>query len=523
MKDCVQDLVHELFFEICEKKPTDIDMFFLDEIQFPKIEYEPRMTVFIPMPKEVRGLQVIQGSVFTNIETSNQTIFALYLASVCHAAGHAKITDFEKYKNWMKGKNKKRAYETFEFIEDVRVNEFLKNKFPEYYSEIKKIEKFLNIINEKRESEDLQKHTKKIFGDKFIKNILRVREELKKKILNLDSNDGEKFIRIADIIYESSNILSNQRLSYADHFTHPKKIEKWNENISITTGGKFQETVERLGDVWIDQLKRRAKIVKKYGKITADLEFDKVDFAPENIGEYLRLKNATHLFLKKMSTQMKQTPNVIDEGMPEDMGAINMQLAIQRVASQNNSIQVFEQDDYRKIEEEWAIVVDTSSSMRFKFDEMKKFAICLGEAANEVNSKNGMWGFFTFNNNFSIVKDHYEKFDLNSKSRIGGIEINGLSFIADAVKLCSRILDRENIERRYIFLITDGQALGTYDANQKMKDAVEAARKKGISVVAIGMPEGITKVFSLCMPYEGLRKTVAKFLNAYTNLSDAGL
>ena len=152
---------------------------------------------------------------------------------------------------------------------------------------------------------------------------------------------------------------------------------------------------------------------------------------------------------------MKMTPNIMDEGMTEDMGVLNMQLAVQRIASQNESIQVFEQDDHRRIEEEWAIVVDTSSSMRLKFDEMKKFAICLGEAANEVNSKNGRWGFFTFNNNFTIIKDHYEKYDQSSKSRVGGIEISGLSFIADAVKLCSRILDRENIEKRYILVSTD--------------------------------------------------------------------
>ena len=161
--------------------------------------------------------------------------------------------------------------------------------------------------------------------------------------------------------------------------------------------------------------------------------------------------------------------------------------------------------------------------MRLKFDEMKKFAICLGEAANEVNSRNGKWGFFTFNNNFSIIKDHYEKFDQNAKSRIGGIEINGLSFIADAVTLCSRILDRENIERRYIFLITDGQALGSHEADAKMTTAIEEARKKGISVVGIGVPQGNTKIYSMCMPYEGLRKTVSRFLNAYTILADEGL
>ena len=519
MKDTIQEMVHHLFFEICEKKPTDIDMFFIEQQYFPRIDYEPRMTVYIPMPRQMRGLETMQGCAFTNTETAQETIFALYLASICHAAGHAKVTDFKKYKNWMKEKNKKRAYETFEFIEDIRVNEFLKNKFPEYYSEITKMEKFFNIINEKNALKDVRTHSKKIFTDKFISNIKLHREEIKKKILNIDSNDEEKLIQIADTIYESSNILTDQRLPYADHYAHPKRIEKWNENITINTEGIFLRSVEKLTGIWEQQLMRRAKVRKKYGGITEDLEFDKIDFAPENIGEYLRLKNATHLFLKKMSSQMKMTPNVMDEGMTEDMGVLNMQLAVQRIASQNESIQVFEQDDHRRVEEEWAIVVDTSSSMRLKFDEMKKFAICLGEAANEVNSKNGRWGFFTFNNNFTIIKDHYEKYDQSSKSRVGGIEISGLSFIADAVKLCSRILDRENIEKRYIFLITDGQSLGTYDADQKLIDAVAAAKKKGISVVAIGLPQGVTKIFSLCMPYEGLKKTVAKFLNAYMQLA----
>ena len=101
----------------------------------------------------------------------------------------------------------------------------------------------------------------------------------------------------------------------------------------------------------------------------------------------------------------------------------------------------------------------------------------------------------------------------------GGGGGSGFPFIGDAVKLCGRILERENIERKYIFLITDGQALGSYQADKRMDEAVEEARKKGISVIAIGMPTGVSKIFSMCMPYEGLRKTIARFLNAYTNLS----
>ena len=33
---------------------------------------------------------------------------------------------------------------------------------------------------------------------------------------------------------------------------------------------------------------------------------------------------------------MKMTPNTMEEGITEDVGMLNMQLAIQRVASQNN-------------------------------------------------------------------------------------------------------------------------------------------------------------------------------------------
>ena len=512
-------MAHQIFFDICEKKPIDVDIFFLDHINFPRIDYEPRMMVYLPLPRQVQGLEIMQGNVFSNLEIGQETIFALFFASLCHAAGHAKITDFKKYKKWMEGKNEKRAYKTFEFIEDVRVNKLLKNEFPEYYSEIKKIEDFFNTINEKNKIKNFKEHSKTVFSNKFVHKIKKERDEVTKKILNLDSKNNEECIQIADIIYESSNILTDQRLPFVDHFFYPKRIEKWNENTVINIKGKFQNMVERFREVWIGQLKQRTKIRKKYSGFTEDLEFDTIDFAPENIGEYLRLKNATHLFLKKISSQIKMTPNIIDEGIPEDMGLLEMQAAIQAVAAQNNYMQIFEQEDERRVEEAWAILVDTSSSMRLKFDEMKKFAVCLGEAANEVNSKNGKWGFFTFNNNFSIIKDHYENFDQHSKSRIGGIEIRGLSFIADAIKLCSRILEKESIDRRYIFLITDGQSLGTYNADKKMEEAVESARKKGISIVAIGMPQGITKIFSMCVPYEGLRKTVAMFLNTYTTLA----
>jgi Mg-chelatase subunit ChlD len=518
MKETVENVAHQIFFDICEKKPTDIDVFFLSDINFPKIEYLPRMTVSVPLPREINGNNVYQGIIFSNYESGQETIWNLFFASICHMAGHAKVTDFSKYERWVKGKNQKQAYKVIEYIEDIKVNDFLEKSFPEYFQEINKIDKTFEIINEKQQEKN-HEYAKKKFSEKFSLESLDL-EKIKQEILESNLEQTDKLILIADLLYYNHQKINEEKIPYMDHYFYPKIISKWQQNIIINPEGLVQKNVQNFIDVWFEQLKRNAKVRKRYVNLTNDLNFDKIEFAKENIGEYLRLRNATHLFLKKMSSQMKIAPNSMDESISEDMGLLQMQAAIQAVAAQNNSIQMFEQDDYNKVEEEWAIVLDTSTSMKLKFDEMKKFAIAIGEAANEVNSKKGKWGFFTFNNNFRIVKDHYEKYDQTSRARVGGIEVAGLSFIGDAVKLCTRILEKENIERRYIFLVTDGYQVGTMGNNQDMLDAVMVARKKGITVIAIGLPEGSSKVFSQCVPYENLRKTVAKFIATYSRLAE---
>ncbi|MFB5628134.1 MAG: VWA domain-containing protein [Nitrosarchaeum sp.] len=516
MRETIEDLANQIFFDICEKEQTDIDIFFLDNINFPKIDYLPRMTVYVPVPRELNGNSIYEGNIFSNYESGKETIWNLFFATICHAAGHAKVTDFNKYTNWIKGKDKKKAYKVIEIIEDVKVNDYLEKSFPEYYQEINKINQTYKMINEKNERKN-KTYAKKIFSEKFTNKTLTW-EKIKKDILNSDSTK-EKLIEIADLMYNNENLRIEEKIPYVDHHFMPKKISNWHQNIKINPKGIVQKNVENFIETWFTQLKHKAKMYKKYQEMTADLNFDKIEFAPENMGEYLRLKNAAHVFLKKMSREIKMVPNIMDEGKPEDMGLLEMQAAIQAMASQNTSIQIFEQDDVRRTEEAWAIILDTSSSMRLKFEEMKKFAVVLGEAANEVNSKNGKWGFFTFNNDFTIVKDNQEKYDQTIKSRVGGITVSGLSFVGDAVKLCSRVLAKENIEKKYIFLVTDGQQVGTLGNNKDMEKAVMEARKAGISVIGIGFTQGKTKVFNLCLPYENLRKTTAKFIAAYSRIA----
>ena len=166
MKDTVEDVAHQIFFDICEKKPTDIDVFFLKDIHFPKIEYLPRMTAYIPLPREINGNSIYEGNIFADYESGQETIWNLFFATICHAAGHAKVTDFGKYENWIKGKNKKKAYKVIEFIEDIKVNNFLEKSFPEYFQEINKIDKAFKIINEQKSIKN-KEYAKRMFSEKF--------------------------------------------------------------------------------------------------------------------------------------------------------------------------------------------------------------------------------------------------------------------------------------------------------------------------------------------------------------------
>ena len=306
MKETVEEVAHQIFFDICEKNPMDVDIFFLDGINFPKIEYLPRMTVYFPLPREINGKNAYEGIVFSDYESGQDTIWNLFFASICHAAGHAKVTDFSKYENWIKGKNEKKAYKVLEFIEDIKVNNFLEKSFPEYFQEISKIDNIFKIINENQKEQN-KKYTRKKFSEKFNVKNLDI-DKIKQDIQELGSEYADKLIEIADVLYNNENIMVEEKIPYVDHYFHLEKVLDWQQNIIINSEGRVQKKVQNFIDTWFEQLKRRTRAQKRYRGLTTDLNFDRIEFAPENIGEYLRLRNSANMFLKKMSSQMKMSP-----------------------------------------------------------------------------------------------------------------------------------------------------------------------------------------------------------------------
>jgi len=523
LKDTVSDLSYQIIAEISEKDHRDLEIIFSEYENFSYIEQVPKMKLVIPLPKKLDDKFIYEGNLFQDYDLDYPTIWSMYLSTICYIAGHARISDYRIYQEWMRGKTEDICIKTINFIENTRVENILVNKFPEYWENISKIKAKFNAIWEEKGKEDKENYSKKIFAEHFDPELKNKIKQIKKQICEIKQGNIHEFLHIANKIYNNQTLLEQQILPFHLHHKFDQKITRYQKNCKVKPSGKFEEIVNLCSELWVDQKISEEKMFRKYNKVSKELNFDKVKLGTENFGEYLRLKDETSLFIKKLRTQLKSIKNVIDDPLTEDIGLVEMQKAIQAIASENTNTKIFEQDESRRIEEHWAIVMDTSASMKLSFEDMKKFALCLGETADELNSREGEWGMFCFNNNFVIVKDKDEKYNQKVKSRIGGISNEGLSFIPDAVTMATGLLDQENTQRKYIFLITDGQSIGIPEVENEFSRAIINARKKGINVVGIGIPEGQSKYFTVSMPNDELRKIVAKFINAYIEIAQQNM
>ncbi|QUC65458.1 VWA domain-containing protein [Nitrosopumilus sp. K4] len=517
MKDTLADVSHELFFDLSGKNPSEIDIFFEESIDYPKISKTPRITITIPLPREYGGKYHLLGYEFAEYETNHESIWTLYAGILVKFAAYVHNIEYLDLEDWKKNKTSKLCEKVIQFIGNTLAENHLQMNYPEYKIELDNIENKIAEINFDSNSKQIE--TRKKFASQFAVNKTSI-QELKTKIIQ-DKESKAKIIEYADFLYRHQDYLKDTVFPFYDE--KELSFKNKNKTIFIKPKSEFKKLVDSFDEMWIDEKIKKARITKKYDKITKDLNFDKIGFADENIGEYLRLKNESSMFLKKLRTQLKMVANIVDDPNAEDLGLVEMQKAIQAMASQNDSIQIFEQDVARKTDENWAIILDTSASMKLKFEDLKKFALCLSETADEMNSRGGQWGLFSFNNEFLIVKDHSEKYTQMAKARIGGIKNKGLSFIPDAITLGARIMQDDPTDKKFIFVITDGQTLGQDQDEKAFQDAIKQARNMGINVIGIGLPEKISKYFTLNIPHGDLKKTVAKFIDAYIEVAQSSM
>lgn len=515
MKKTLFDISNKMFYEIAQSTIEQVDLNISDKIDFPIIENASRCRVTIPKPRKVDGVYFFEGCVFENYDDHFETMWSLYLATISQMAAHAKISDFSKYRDWMKNKTPERCWRVIDFVENTRVEEYLRISFPDVLDNILKIKDVYNKLVEDK----ILKHTNEKFYNSFCVKKSDEVSQLKEKFSQSYELYIKEILPSLDFLYKNQEILPKNNLPYNIHRGDGFSYKRWNKSIKIQPVGRFEKIVFEIDSVW-NKEKDKSDRLDEYQNFAEDSHFDEVIIGSENLAEFSRLTSESAGLLQRLRTSIRTLSNIVDTPAAEDAGIIEMQMAIQREASKNQGIQIFEQDVPRKESENWVVVIDASASMISKFEEMKKMALCLSEAAETINQTGGKWGLYSFNNNFIIVKDHVERYNEETKARIGGIENKGLSLIPDAVNMGVKILkkDKESAHK-YLILISDGHALGYNNIDEDFKKSLLNARRSSVNVIGIGVPKNMSRYFSFIINSDDPKKSVDKFMSAYSYLT----
>jgi len=141
MKESLYDLAYHVFYDTAQKTPVDVDFNFSNHIDYPKIEFVPRYNAIIPHPIEFNGMYFFEGNVYDDYDEYKDSIWSLFLASIYHTAAHIKVSNYAQYEDWMENKTPEKCWKIIDFVEDIKVEKYLKNSYPEAWENIAQINK----------------------------------------------------------------------------------------------------------------------------------------------------------------------------------------------------------------------------------------------------------------------------------------------------------------------------------------------------------------------------------------------
>lgn len=508
------ELVYDIFYKFSHTLPEQVGLTFSKKQVYPVLKLTPEIQIIMPLPKKIDEKYVFFGMLFEDSEDGQQSMWSLFLTLLYHMSSHAAISNYSAYDDWRKNKTEELVWKVIDFIEDVRVKKFIQSTDDEVWDNIQSVESAFHNVMEIGRKPNYKKN--KVYREAENQ---RETESLEKQIFNCAEDVEKKMLLAADFLYANSHLIRDKSLLCYKHQESKFLIKIEQEGPQIEPFGIFEEQVSSLNQLWqIDEQAKR-RLLKKYQKHLKNLNFDSVIIPPGNLHNYAQIKSKTLPMLRRIRQQIRMISNLTDDPKIDQIGYVDMQMAIQAIASEGSSTDIFERDELRRGEEAWVILVDKSASMNLRFDKIKEFAVCVSESANELTGKSDAWALYSFDNNFQILKDFKEKYNREVQARIGHLEPGGLSLLPDAIDLAQRILNDDPRERKYIFVITDGHATGYAKIHEAFKKIVKKVEVSDTTLVAIGVSNKVSERFKRNAQGRDLKTLVAKFITAYRSSS----
>jgi len=509
------DYTSHIFYEISKKNPEDEIFLLSTKTQYPLLSFTPQPQAIIPLPRVQNEKYVFEGMTFENTEDGKRHLWSLFLASLYHLAAHTAVSQYSIYDKWRKNKTQEICWQVIDFIEDVIAEKYLSTTNSDAFDNIKNIN---SSVMEKYKTGNVKSSANRNnFYVLFLVENQKEIEQIKEDILAKrgGTKHMENMLSCADMLYKNRRLLPQYVLPYYEHHNAQETIKLEKNSTDFQLRGFFEEDIKTLEQLWDAEEQNKARMLSRYRKHLRGLNFDEVIIPSTDINAYLKIKSQNNVLLRKIRDGIRMVTNTQDDPRVQQLGLINMQYAIQAIAAESNTVEIFEQDEVRRSEEAWVILLDTSASMKLKFDKMKEFALCVSETANELTGRSDAWSLYSFDSKFTIIKDFKEKYSQEVKARVGALKSGGLSFVPDAIELGNRLLAEDMRERKYLFVITDGQSSGDDKFEKRLQKIIKSIGMSGIGIIGVGISDNFTKLFNNNCDGANLREVVTKFIKTY--------
>ena len=286
--------------------------------------------------------------------------------------------------------------------------------------------------------------------------------------------------------------------------------------VSELRGDSIQSEVAQVFSSWEAQEGQRQKILEQYRIIGKGTHFKSFGFPNEDYTEYIRRRNILSSTVRRILEKLRLFRNVEGEDYKHEFGSLDLQEAVQVIASQSPRTDVFVRDELQTQDEMWAILIDASYSLSFFTGEVLDIALCMAEVARKLMVNQTSWSMFAFNNGFYIVKDFPEPYSNHIRARIGGLKHHGMTYLPDGLLLAAESLRRRMGDMKVLVVVSDFFPSGYEEVDKALAESVRKIEKSGIGVIGIGINSNAVKKYfrTNCVvenPYDLMKKFVKAF------------
>ncbi|MEM2537595.1 MAG: vWA domain-containing protein [Candidatus Bathyarchaeia archaeon] len=547
------DFAWSTVLRVTKKHYSEIKVLLHDDLKYPYLGRDEKGYVLhLIKPTKVDNAHVVFQGLKFNLQnpTHKKIIWYLFKASVYHLCLHALFSDPTVYSKWARGKQLNLAAFVVSLVEDAIIDKNLRTHFgwmlPEIvyanvisYLRMKRAEELSSDISRAMVSTLLNYNLGKIKGE--VKNDLKVDIEAITTMLQKigEKPTADEKIGYASKIYDALSVYGQtfevpSLLHTESHGTNdmfyntqiPKEEEiqaMFSETLQANKpADKRQNPIDegeagRALTSWLEREKAQLKIIREYMEIGKNTQFEDFTFPAEDYAEYQRSKELLGSPVRRILHQLRLLKNITGEDFKQESGFIDLQEAIQVIASKSRRTDIFVREELQTREDAWSILIDASHSLSMFKGEVRGIAICLAEVARLLILNQNSWGMYAFNNKFYIVKDFTERYDARVRARIGGLTHGGFTYLPDAILLAAQALKGKLEEARVLVVVSDFFPAGYDDAEEKLKEAVKKVERMGVGIIGIGVNSSAVKRYirTNCVvenPYDLIKKFTRAFI-----------